>query len=115
MLALKVKNIQQYNEFVNGNDASPLLKVGESIKSQGLNNLLNEDETFDKNTPNKIKVTLAEKLQAVYNAIFVQCDSNEAYHKPIGYLLFNNGLNDFLSKAAIFLSPCAQVDNKKDE
>ena len=115
MLALKVKNIQQYNEFVNGNDASPLLKVGESIKSQGLNNLLNEDETFDKNTPNKIKVTLAEKLQAVYNAIFVPCDSNEVYHKQIGSLLFNNGLKAFLSKAANFLSTCAHGDNKKDE
>lgn len=72
MVGLRMVNPKQYYDFIEGNNSEPLIEVLKDyqISYRLCANLLNEDESYDKESERKKKVLLEDKLQDVYDAIF---------------------------------------------
>ena len=107
MIGIKISDSERYNAFIQGKDSSPLIEVmGSGELALGLcSSLLNPKETFDEpKQPDEVKVKLVDKLNAVYNALFIQDYSNGTYVKNIGKLSFSRETNDSLIRITSLLS-----------
>ena len=73
LVGLKIVDISLYNDFVNGKNSKPLMDIyKESDLGDWLcSGLLNRDEAFEE-IEGKTLVTVEQKLQSLYEAIFVQ-------------------------------------------
>ena len=74
MTGLAIHDQNQFQKFIDGKDAKPLLDImgtGDMAKSI-LRDLLNRDETYDEKTEKFKHVSVAEKLQEFYDAVFAE-------------------------------------------
>lgn len=76
MLGLRVSDAQKYTDFVLGRDCKPLIEIAERTNGHGFNRLLSNNETYDKCETQKTFVTLSDKLESVYDAVFVRFYDN---------------------------------------
>ena len=108
LVGLKIVNISLYDEFVNGKTAKPLMdmykksEVGKWLAER----LLNRDETYEEVEGKKV-ITIEQKLQGLYDAIFVTEYTGGTYHTLIGDYEFDNNSKDFVRTVASTLSPYA--------
>ena len=93
MIGLKISNQSAYTAFINGNDATPLQNIfkDRNIAIAICQQLLFPNETYERSNinSNQTLVTLSEKLNQVYDAIFSHPYTNENYQKQIGELVFH--------------------------
>lgn len=104
MIGLKIHDMKQYTAFIEGKDCSPLIEILGNIKWIHFDILLNENETFDQNSVNKTYVTLTEKLNAVYEAVFVTSYTGTCYSTSIGDMEFDHRTKEVLIRTAGLLS-----------
>lgn len=111
MIGLKMKDSVQYKAFVEGTDSSPLIKImgGGEIDCGMLSALLSNNETFDQET-GKTKVDLSKKLQAVYEALFVNDNNVRACN--VGRLSFDGSTKRVLLQTEGLLSRYADYSDK---
>ena len=93
MIGLKISDETRFSAFINGKDSSPVIEIlgsgdiGKSIFSQ----LLGYNESYTEvkaDKPVKI-VKLEDKLNAVYDALFINKYDGNVYQKNIGEVSFD--------------------------
>ena len=103
MLGLKFSDAQRYDNFIHGRDASPLLEfidVGAGI----FNELLDSDEAYEDYGAGVKVVTVSEKLEAVYDALFKTTYDGAIYHKYVGRYEFNKQNKELILRTASLFS-----------
>lgn len=91
-IALQQSDINRYNEYINGNDWSPLANLllsGDYNNSLGI--FLNDNETYDDpRNENEQKVSYKDKIHEFYEALFVkEYKDNYTYGYVIGNTRFS--------------------------
>lgn len=111
LVGLKIVNISLYNDFVNGKNSKPLMDI---YKESDLGNwlchrLLNRYEAFEE-IEGKTLVTVEQKLQSLYEAIFVTEYTNGVYHTMIGDYEFDSNSKHFVRSIESMLSVYADYE-----
>lgn len=109
VLGLRVVNMQRYSDFIEGRDFSPMLEIAERLNSYGFRELLGRTETFD-DDKSRIHVTIEEKMQDVYDAVFVTDYSRSPYNTMIGKMEFNARTKAVLLRTVGLLSQFTSFD-----
>ena len=108
-VGVKFVDVSLYSEFMNGANSKPLMDIyKDSIEGKWLTErLLNEDETLDDGTRNKKVIKVEQKLQELYDAIFVTEYTNGRYHTILGDYEFDCDSKAFVKKVESALSEYA--------
>ena len=111
LVGLKIVDISLYNDFVNGKNSKPLMDIyKESDLGEWLcSKLLNRNETYEE-TEGKTFVTVEQKLQSLYEAIFVTEYTNGVYHTMIGDYEFDSNSKHFVRNIESMLSVYADYE-----
>ena len=111
LIGLKIVDISLYNDFVNGKNSKPLMDIyKESDLGDWLcSGLLNKDEAFEE-IEGKTLVTVEQKLQSLYEAIFVTEYTNGVYHTMIGDYEFDSNSKHFVRSIESMLSVYADYE-----
>lgn len=114
MIGLKISDQSKYDAFVRGEDPSLLHKVikDNNIASSLFSNMLNLNETYNAdNTDGKKKVvSLSDKLNEIYNALFVHRYTSNDCEKRVGTLSFSINTKEQLMRAVSMLSDYADYE-----
>ena len=111
LVGLKIVNISLYNDFVNGKNSKPLMDIyKESDLGDWLcSKLLNRNEAYEE-IEGKTLVTVEQKLQSLYEAIFVTEYTNGVYHTMIGDYEFDSNSKRFVRSIESMLSVYADYE-----
>lgn len=111
LIGLKIVNISLYNDFVNGKNSKPLMDIyKESDMGDWLcSKILNRDEAYEE-IEGKTLVTVEQKLQSLYEAIFVTEYTNGVYHTMIGDYEFDSNSKHFVRSIESMLSVYADYE-----
>lgn len=106
MIGLKMHDSTRYTAFVEGKDVSPLIEImGKG--DLGINmcsSLLGNNETYEENQEGKVTVLLNDKLEQVYNALFIQNYQHGVYESNIGEMSFDKETKTILMQTVSLLS-----------
>lgn len=107
-IGLKLIDTDQYDDFISGKDSSWLenIVLSEAIGDWVTGHLLDNGETYQK-VEGKKQVTEKQKIQDVYDAIFVKAYLRGEYETKIGKAIFEKGFKDRVLKAIALVSPYA--------
>ena len=105
LVGLKIVDISLYNDFVNGKNSKPLMDIYKEsdLEDWLCSGLLNRDEAFEE-IEGKTLVTVEQKLQSLYEAIFVTEYTNGVYHTMIGDYEFDSNSKHFVRSIESMLS-----------
>lgn len=104
MIGLKICSGDKYQTFINGRDSEPLINVINKLDHFNFEEFLSSGETFDKNVQGKRAVTVADKFEEVYKALFFKHYSINDRYIEIGNMSFSNEIREFLLRTASLLS-----------
>jgi hypothetical protein len=117
LIALRMRSISQYNQFIAGKDPNPMLELvsaeDDDIAQSYKHFLQGENETFiEKGTNSFVIVTLNEKIEQAYNAIFANRGEKTDYAGRIvvGQCAFTSAMKEEALKTASLLSIRASYD-----
>lgn len=108
MIGLKISDMSRFSAFVNGKDSSPLIEIlgsGDFAKSM-CHQLLCYNGAYSEiksDKPMKI-VKLEDKLNEVYDALFINKYEGSEYEKHIGKLSFDKSSRAYLLRIVGLLS-----------
>lgn len=113
MIALKLVDPKKYYDFIEGRDSLPLISASCYLLDGFFFNLLALDENFEPVVSNpEIKVvTKEEKLQAMYEALFVTDYNLDIESKRIGKTRFGKDSRDLVMGVVSLLSQYARYDD----
>jgi hypothetical protein len=103
MIGLKFFDAQRYDDFIHGRDASPLLEFTD-VSEYIFNKLLARGESYEAGGDDVKVVTVAEKLEAVYDALFKTTYDGAIYHKYVGRYEFNKQNKELILRIASLFS-----------
>lgn len=114
MIGLRIAEFSRYIHFIEGKDGSPMREILAGTKSlvRYYEDLLTENETFSDKPLNDTQKTvkLSEKLNQVYNAIFVQNYDSGTRKIKIGNMEFGPDIKTMLVRVVSTLSPYADYN-----
>ena len=96
MIGLKLIDSTRYEKFIQGTDKSPLLDFSDSETIRRFNGMLSREETFDSTDNTKTTVSVANKLNDIYNALFNTDYNGMTYEKQIGEYIFKKETKETL-------------------
>ena len=108
VVGLKIVNITMYDDFVNGKNSKPLMDIykDSDLGDWLVSKLLNRNESYEEEE-GKTVVTVEQKLQNLYDAIFVTEYTNGIYHTMIGDYEFTDSSKHFVKSVEGMLSAYA--------
>lgn len=111
LIGLKIADMTLYSDFICGKNVQPLIDIfdSEGFGERALSGLLNGDESFD-NAENKKVITKSQKINELYDAIFVNTYRGGRDCEILGELEFDASSKDFAIRAASMLSDYADFD-----
>lgn len=90
LLGARIANMDDYNRFISGRDGSLISDtIGEEVGRAYSTYMLQSNETFEENIDGKKYVKLKDKLQEIYEAVFVEKYNNGVYEKRVGSMSFS--------------------------
>jgi hypothetical protein len=106
MIGLKMHDSTRYKNFTEGRDSSPLIEImGKGdLGIDMCSSFLGSKETYEKNQEGKITVPLSDKLEKVYDALFIQNYQRRSYESNIGYMSFDKETKRILMQTVSLLS-----------
>ena len=108
MLGLKIGDINRYDNFIKGKDLTPLLEFVDV--GNVFDKLLNRDESYEPCGEEFKIVTVEEKLEQVYKAIFTTNYDSGLYEKRIGDYVFDEHTKEIILRTASLLSTFTYID-----
>ena len=111
LVGLKIVDISLYNEFVCGRSSKPLMDIyKDSDKGEWLaTRLLDRNETFEEEEGKNV-VTIEQKLQQLYDAIFVTEYTGNVYRTVHGEYEFDDNSKHFVKSVESMLSAYADYE-----
>lgn len=111
MIGIRIHSSRMYEAFIAGKDGSPFFEIMENCESEGsiLKCLLNRGEVYGEGEDAKI-IKRREKLEEVYNTVFVDSDKESFRDKMIGEVEFSKSTKDQILKVISSLSLHASVE-----
>ena len=111
LVGLKIVDISLYNEFVCGRSSKPLMDIyKDSDKGEWLaTRLLDRNETFEEEEGKNV-VTIEQKLQQLYDAIFVTEYTGNVYRTVLGEYEFDDNSKHFVKSVESMLSAYADYE-----
>lgn len=111
IIALKIADMTLYSHFICGENAQPLIDIfdSEGFGERVLSVLLNDDESFG-DVENKIVITKTQKINELYDAIFIKTYREGMDCAVLGELEFDANSKQFAISAASMLSDYADFD-----
>lgn len=111
MIGLKISDTTRFSAFINGKDSSPIIEVlgsGEYAKSM-CSQLLGHNESYTEvKTDKSLKIVkLEDKLNEVYDALFINKYEGSNYQKNIGRISFDKSSRAYLLRIVGLLSDFA--------
>ena len=105
VIGLRIADMKEYYEFMSGKSPETLINIfaNSDIGHRAIENMLSSDESLIEKD-NKRLVTKEEKLRELYNAIFVDEYTSNAYCKNIGKYQFDAKSKEFVKRVASMLS-----------
>lgn len=110
MIGLRLVNSNQYERFVQGKDATPLLDFADNVIIRRQTSLLTRKESFDPEDKDKTVVTVEDKLKQVYNALFNTDYDGVTYDKQVGEYEFRKDTKETIFRTASLLSKFADFE-----
>lgn len=113
MIGTRLSSMERYEDFINGKDSSPLLEImgTGNLGVKICSSLLDLNETYEESAnQEETQVKLVDKLNAVYEALFVQDYSHGINQKNIGEMSFSKETYQELMKAVSLLSDYADFN-----
>lgn len=110
MIGLKVQSTQQFADFIEGRDCTPLIEVGRGLQLRHYDCLLGSNETYDQADQGRCLVTVEDKLREVYKAMFLTEYDGDIYRISIGELSFNANTKGELLRIAGLMSRYTNLD-----
>lgn len=110
VVGLNIVDVSLCSEFINGKNVQPLIDMYKDsyIGIRMVGSLLGRDEVFEE-IEGKILVTREQKLQELYDTIFVE-DYSNIYDKVLGVYEFDKNSKDFVRSVASMLSQYADFE-----
>ena len=109
LVGLKIVNSNRYENFIRGKDSSPLLEFVD-VRDHIFNKLLDRGETYEACGDDYMVVTIEEKLEEVYDAIFNTDYDSSIYEKNIGEYEFNKQTKEIILRTTSLFSKFAYID-----
>lgn len=111
LVGLKIVDISLYNQFVCGKSSKPLMDIyKDSDKGKWLaTRLLNRNEAFEVEEGKSV-VTVEQKIQQLYDAIFVTEYTGNVYHTILGEYEFDDNSKNFVKSVESMLSVYADYN-----
>lgn len=105
LIGLKVVDITLYNEFVGGRNPKPLIDMyNDSDRGEWITRgLLDRNESFEEEVGKNV-VSFEQKLQQLYEAIFVTEYTGRVYNTVLGEYEFNGSSKHFIRHVESMLS-----------
>ena len=105
-IALRITDMEAYNNFISGKDGTPLIEMIDREKCSGLCRLLlAPGETYDDPRDSReVKVSVADKISAVYSALFEKQFGRSEYEIAIGEACFSTETRESFFKLLSLLS-----------
>ena len=105
-IALRITDMEAYNNFISGKDGTPLVEMIDREKCSGLCRLLlAPGETYDAPRDSReVKVSVADKIGAVYSALFEKQFGRSEYEITIGDACFSAETRESFFKLLSLLS-----------
>lgn len=112
ILGLKIADATMCDRFLSGADPSPLHDISQDLPSSFFEILLEQNESFEPNPGDQTKkvVTVKEKLDKVYAALFNTNFSGVVYRVIIGQCLFTSNTAVELLQATSLLSEFTDLE-----
>ena len=108
MIALRIKDYTGYRNFVSGNNSAPLQELFERCRSVGKlkMDLLADSETYKVigEAGKENTVSLAEKLDQVYDAVFRIAYNSNTYEITVGQCSFSQSTREMVFRVANAMS-----------
>ena len=115
IIGLKISDQSKYDAFMRGEDSSPLHRfMQESDLANALcSDMLKMDETFEASdiAQGKTEVTLSDKLDQIYNALFVHIYDAKSFNIKIGRMSFSQATRMHVLNAVSLLSGYADYSD----
>ena len=109
LIGLKIADISKYDDFINGRDIEPLIKLFDmDEENRLLENMLNHDESFEKAEGKKL-VTQEEIIKRFYDAIFVNQYNGSECSTILGQYEFSKESKPFALSASSMMSNFAEL------
>lgn len=104
MLVLKICDIELYTKFIEGKDGTPLIEISKYVQKQSFfDYLLEDNETYDKYVKDGILVKIEDKVEELYEAIFIKNYIDDEDMEHIGKMRFDKNIKrDLLRTAGLF-------------
>ena len=111
LVGLKIVDISLYNQFVCGKSSKPLMDIyKDSDKGEWLaTRLLNRNEAFEVEEGKSV-VTVEQKIQQLYDTIFVTEYTGNVYHTILGEYEFDDNSKNFVKSVESMLSVYADYN-----
>ncbi len=108
LVGLKIVDITLYNELVCGKNSKPFMDIykDSDLGDWLVSRLLNRNESYEEEE-GKTVVTVEQKLQNLYEAIFVTEYTHGVYHTMLGDYEFDDHSKHFVKSVASMLSAYA--------
>lgn len=108
LIGLKIVDISLYNEFICGKNIKPLMDIyiNSELGSLLASRLLRDNETLGGEGGKKV-ITVEDKLQELYEAVFVTEYGRGRYYTTIGNYEFNSESKNFVKSVESMLSKYA--------
>ncbi len=115
IIGLRMANMTLYYDFINGKNSKPLIDImeGGDIGSSICSMLLEQNETYDEehHTDEQIVVSLADKLNQAYNALFVIEDYDHPWReRRVGQCTFRKQTKERIMSVTSLLSEYTSFD-----
>lgn len=112
IIGLQMSDNDLYQQFINGENASPLISIiGDDRYALGyFRKLLDLKETYEEPKDDEVHVELKDKLQAYYDAVFKIRRDREFGETNVGKVCIRNSVKDTILDAASMISRFSDFD-----
>ena len=111
MMGLSIYNRSMYEQFISGQNHTPLLELLIDNDPYTFRRFLNKNETFDENETEKTLIRFEDKLIEIYNALFIT-DFTNIYSVNIGEYRFDESVRETIFRTVGLLSNYVKLDEE---
>ncbi len=104
MIGLRIVDIAEYNQFINGQNCKPLLDFKDCFGKDFFAAFFDKNEVYEQPVDGKKLITVEEKIEEIYNALFVTQYSGLIQSVTLGEYQFTEDTKNSLMRTVSLFS-----------